>query len=102
MMAVLRAAGRAAAALVPAAQLARIGLPAVAGAFGLAVLVLAAACWMLGSTERCERAATVLRAWRGTPAPAAGTAAPDPARPRWRPWRRHPALTAQAVKREGL
>jgi hypothetical protein len=84
MMAVLRAAGWAAAVAVPAAQLARLGLPALLAVCGLAVLVLTLACWVLGSDARCERAAKILRAWRGTPVSAA--TAPTSARARW--WQR--------------
>jgi len=83
-MAVLRAAGRAVAAAVPAAQLARLGLPALLAVCGLAVLMLAVACWVLASDARCERVAKVLTAWRGAPAPAAMT--PTSARPHW--WQR--------------
>ena len=64
LMAMLRAAVKAAAAAVPKAQLARLGLPALLGTLGLAVLVLAAVCWVLESDARCERVAKVLGAWR--------------------------------------
>ena len=80
-MTVLRAVARAAAVAVPAAQLARLGVPALIGAFGLAVLVLAAACWVLASDARCERAAKVLGACRAAPA-AAAPSHPVPARAR--------------------
>ena len=83
-MAALRAVARAAAVAVPAAQLARLGFPALIGAFGLAVLILAVACWVLASDARCERAAKVLGACHA--APAAVAPAPVPARTRW--WRR--------------
>lgn len=65
-MAVLRGAVKAAAALVPAAQLARLGLPALIAACGLAVCVLAVACWVLASDKRADRATAMLGAWRGT------------------------------------
>ena len=81
-MAVLRAVTRAAAAAVPAAQLARLGFPALIGAFGLAVLVLVVACSVLASDARAGRAAKVLGACRAAPA----AAAPAPARARW--WQR--------------
>ena len=83
-MAILRAVARAAAAAVPAAQLARLGFPALIGAFGLAVLVLATAWWVLASDAWCERAAKVLGACHAAPAEAAPP--PVPARARW--WQR--------------
>ena len=56
MIAVVRAAGRAAAA-VPVAQLARLGpSAALAATLGLAVLVLAVICWVLASDARCASA----------------------------------------------
>ena len=64
-MAMLRAAGRGAAAAVPTAQLARLGLPALAGGLGLAVLMLVTVWWVLASDARCERLAKVVEAWRG-------------------------------------
>jgi hypothetical protein len=81
-MAVLRTAGKAVAAVIPAAQLARLGLPALLGVIGLAVLVLAAVCWILASDARCENAAKVLRACRGV-ATAVPVSAPAPARAHW-------------------
>jgi hypothetical protein len=71
-MAALRAAAKAAVAAVPMAQLARLGLPALAGVIGLAVLVLAAVCWVLASDARCERVAKMLGAWRGSGGGGAG------------------------------
>jgi len=62
VMAVLRAAVKAAAAAVPAAQLTRLGLPALAGVIGLTVLVLAVICWLLASDARCERVPKMLGA----------------------------------------
>ena len=44
-MGTVRAAGKAVVAAVPAAQLARLGLPALCA---LAMLMLAAGCWVLG------------------------------------------------------
>ncbi|MGP0022966.1 MAG: hypothetical protein ACLPKE_06315 [Streptosporangiaceae bacterium] len=85
MMVVLRQAGKLAAEAVPVAQLARLGLPALIAVAVLAVLVLAAICWIIDSDERCSRVARVLGAWRGAPA----SAAPTPEAPRARPrlWR---------------
>ena len=51
-MAVLRAAGKAAVGIVPAAQLARLGLPALVAGGVLAVLVLGAGCWVIASDAR--------------------------------------------------
>ncbi len=88
MMAVLRQAGKLAAEAVPVAQLARSGLPALIALAVLAVLVLAAVCWVIGSDERCDRVARVLGAWRGAPASVAPAPEPPSARPwLWR-WRR--------------
>jgi hypothetical protein len=61
-------------------------MPALVGAFGLSVLMLAAVCWVLANDARCERAAKVLEAWRGAPTPVTRTRPPAPARPRL--WRR--------------
>jgi hypothetical protein len=87
-MAVLRAAGKAAVGIVPAAQLARLGLPALVAGGVLAVLVLGAGCWVIASDARASRAAKVLGAWRGAAAdPAPPVAAFPPPRPRRRwPW----------------
>ncbi len=84
----MRAAARAAAAVLPTVALARLGLPALLTAAALAAGVLAAACWVLASDARAGRVAAVLDAWRGTPAPPTATPAPNPvpARARW--WRR--------------
>jgi hypothetical protein len=60
--------------LVPAAVVAGLGVPALGALVLLAVLVLAVACWVLGSQQRTNRASEIIRAWRGT-------AAPEPAPP---------------------
>lgn len=52
MRATARAAVRAAAAVVPPAALARLGLPALITAAALVAGVLAAACWVLASDAR--------------------------------------------------
>ncbi len=63
---------RAAVGVVPTIQLqlARLGLPALIAVAPLAVLVLAAVCWVLADDARAARAAAVLQAWRGSLPPA--------------------------------
>jgi len=77
-MATLKLAGKVAAGAVPVAQLARLGLPALAGLLAFALLVLAAVCWILNSDDRSGRLARVLQACRSGTA-AAPTAALPPA-----------------------
>ena len=67
MTGVLRHGARAGAAASALGSLAALGMPAVAAAAGLAVLLLAAACWVLGSWERSERVARIMLARRGDP-----------------------------------
>jgi hypothetical protein len=62
---VVRYAGRAAAPVSVLALLAGLGLPAVAAAAVLAVLVLAAVCWVLASGERSDRTARIILGLRG-------------------------------------
>jgi hypothetical protein len=61
----LRHVGRASGLTSVLAVLARLGFPAVAAAAGLAVLVLAAACWVLADRERSDRVSRILLARRG-------------------------------------
>jgi hypothetical protein len=90
---VARSAGRAAAPVSVLALLAGLGMPAVAAAAGLAVLVVVAVCWVLASRERSDRVTRIILARHGDarclylsasaehetpPAPAADAA---PARP---------------------
>ncbi len=86
-MAALKLADKMAASAVPVAQLARLGLPALAGTLAFAVLVLAAVCWLLGSDDRTDRAARLLQAWRAGTASTSGTA---PALPGPPPRRKRP------------
>jgi len=79
-MGFLRAAGKTAATLVPTAQLARLGLPALIAAGVLLVLILAAGCWILASDGPAARLACILDAWRGNPIPDPPTTAPQPTR----------------------
>jgi hypothetical protein len=82
---------RVGAGVVPVAQLARLGLPALASVAFLAAAVLAAACWVIGSRDRCERAARLLLAARGNAsALAPPPSAPSPRLPLLRRWRRRP------------
>jgi hypothetical protein len=85
---VIRHAGKVAAGALPAVLVAGLGLPALGGLVFLAVLVLGAACWVLGNEDRTARLSRVLLAWRGNarclpPGGAAPTASPGP-RPRRR------------------
>ncbi len=89
-MAVLRGAGKVAAGAVPAALLARLCLPALGVLVFLVVLVLGAACWVIGSGARTERVSRVLLAWRGNVGCLARDGAVPAARPRRRLWPRRP------------
>ncbi len=92
MGAVLRHAGKVVARVLPGALLAGLGLPALGALVFLAVLVLVAACWVIGSGDRTERVSRILLAGRGDdsclpPAPAAPH--PPASEPRrWTVWRR--------------
>jgi hypothetical protein len=61
----LRHAARASAPASALAVLAGLGWPAAAAFAGLAVLALAAACWVIGSRERSDRVSRILLARRG-------------------------------------
>lgn len=56
---------RAAAGVIPAAQLARLGLPALIALVALAVLMLVTGWWILADDARTARVAIVMQAWRG-------------------------------------
>ena len=87
--AALRWAGKVATRVMPAALMARIGLPAIGALVFLAVLAAGMACWVLGSDDRADRVSRVLLAWRGNPS-CLGIAAPTlpVPQPRRRPWPR--------------
>jgi hypothetical protein len=89
VMSVLRGVGKVIAGAVPAALVARLGLPALGALVFLVVLAVWAACWVFCSDVRTERVSRVLLAWRGNASclPPVGPATPEPApRPgRW-PW----------------
>jgi hypothetical protein len=72
---VVRAAGAASA----VAALAGLGLPAVAAAAGLAVLLLAAVCWVLGSRDRSDHLPRIILGLRGDARCLHGAAGPDTA-----------------------
>ena len=61
----LRHAGRAAAGLLSAASVARLGMPALAALVFLAVLLLAVVCWVIGSGDRSDRVTRMIYARRG-------------------------------------
>lgn len=67
-------AARATAGVLPAVVVAGLGLPALGALVLLAVLILAMACWVIGSQARTDRVSQILLARRGTlatqPAPA--------------------------------
>ena len=74
-----RRAGRAVSGILPVAVLARLGLPALAAAVFLAVLVLGAACWVIGSDGQTDRVNRMLLACRGNAhCLKAATSAPRP------------------------
>jgi hypothetical protein len=58
---------KAAASLIPAATVARLGMPALGALVLLAVLIFAFACWVIGNQDRTNRASQILLARRGTP-----------------------------------
>lgn len=87
----LRHAGKAAAGVLSAPLLAKLGLLALGALVILAVLVMAVVCWVISSGDRSERASRMLLAGRGDasclgPSPTAPLL-PAP-RPRRLPWRR--------------
>jgi hypothetical protein len=72
-------------ALVPAALVARLGLPALAALVFLAVLVTGVACWVFGSDARADRVSRVLLAWRGNASCLTSGSAATPDSPARRP-----------------
>jgi len=61
----LRRACSIAAGIVPAAIVAGLGMPALGALVFLAVLAIAAICWVIGNEDRTERASRLLLARRG-------------------------------------
>ena len=82
-----RYAAKIAAGLIPAATVARLGIPALGALVLLIVLVLAFACWVIGDQGRTDRVSQILLARRGAPAaepvPAVQQARTGP--PKWMP-----------------
>jgi hypothetical protein len=91
----LKHTGKAVAATVPATQLVRLGLPALAAVFALAVLVLALACWVINSDDRTKRVTQIILARAGDASVLAPGRATQPLAPqlRRRLWRRHRPAT---------
>ena len=73
----LQHASRGVAGMLPVALLVRLGTPALAALVFLAVLVLAVICWIIASSERCDRVNRLMLARRGD----ARCLAPPPSRP---------------------
>jgi hypothetical protein len=61
----LKHTGRALAGILPAAALARLGMPALAAAICLAVLILGVACWVISSGDRSDRVTRMIYARHG-------------------------------------
>lgn len=89
MKGTLKHAGQVIAGMLPAAVLARLGMPALAALVFLAALVLGVACWIIGSPDRSDRVNRMMLARRGNAT--CLTQGPPPASsasPRRRPPRR--------------
>jgi hypothetical protein len=61
----LKHAGQVTVGMLPAAILARLGMPALAALVFLAVLVLGVACWIISNPERSDRVNRMMLARRG-------------------------------------
>jgi hypothetical protein len=86
MMSAARRAGWMTAGLLPAAALARLGLPALAAAVILAGAALGVACWVIASDDRSDRVTRMIYARHGdarslTSRPPAAPALADRRRP---------------------
>ncbi len=78
-----RRVGQTVAGILPVAVLARLGMPALAAAVVLAVLVLGVTCWVINSDSRTDRVNRMMLACRGNArCLRAGTSAPSPSRRR--------------------
>lgn len=66
-MFILRTAGKAIVALVPASQLARLGLPGLWSVEALAVVILAGVGWIVIDADRAKNLALILSATRSRP-----------------------------------
>jgi hypothetical protein len=79
----LRRAGRMAAGALPAALLAKLGMPALAAAVFLTVVAVAVICWVIASGDRTNRVSQMMLARRGQASClTSGTAAPPVPVPR--------------------
>lgn len=97
MKSTLKYASRTAAGMLSAALLAGLGLPLLAAAFALAVLVLGVTCWIINSGDRSDRVTRMIFARSGDAsclAPAS-PAAPAPVSSRRRRGGRHAAARAE-------
>jgi hypothetical protein len=65
MRSALKGAGRVIAGILPAAALARLGMPALVAAVFLAVLVVGTACWIVASDDRSDRVTRMIYARHG-------------------------------------
>jgi hypothetical protein len=73
----LRRTGRMAAGALPAALMAKLGMPALDAVVFLAVMVLAVICWVIASGDRTDRVSQMMLAWRAVAScPASGIVAP--------------------------
>lgn len=90
VMAVLKGVGKIAVGAVPAALVARLGLPALGGLVFLAVLTAWIGCWVVRSDDRTDRVSRMLLAWRGDAGCLARDGAIPPSAPAARPRRRLP------------
>jgi hypothetical protein len=61
----LKHAGRVLAGILPAAVLARLGVPALAAAVSLAVLILGVTCWVINNGDRSDRVTRMIYARHG-------------------------------------
>jgi hypothetical protein len=60
-------AGRAAAAVLPAVLVARLGVPVLAALVSVAILVIAATCWTINSKDRSDNVSRIIFARKGDP-----------------------------------
>jgi hypothetical protein len=89
-MSALRRAARVVAGVLPAAVLARLGMPVLAAVVFLAVLALGAACWVIASDDRSDRVTRMIYARRGDARSLIPGAPGSPARAARRPAARGP------------
>jgi hypothetical protein len=65
MKSALKHAGRAAAGMLPAAVLVRLGMPALVTLVFVAVLMIGVICWIISSDDRTDRVNRIMLARRG-------------------------------------